>query len=87
VKSGASVKRIFTTQMKCAVGSAIVLLALVSGAFPVLRLLFLAKPVAPSNGDLIITGDELVLRSARKPLLHHPARHVPKGKDFSFVEN
>ena len=64
-------KPVFTTQMKCAVVSALVSLAFVSQAFAVLRPLFPIKPAAPSNGELIIIGDDFVLRSAKKPLLHH----------------
>ena len=63
-------KRAFTTQMKCAV-SAFVSLAFVSQAFAVLRPLFPIKPAAPLDGELIVIGDDLVLRSAKKPLLHH----------------
>ena len=61
-------KPVFTTQMKCAVVSAFVSLMFVSQAFAVLRPLFPIKPAAPSNGELIVIGDELVLRSAKKPL-------------------
>jgi hypothetical protein len=48
-------------------------LAFVSQAFAVLRPLFPIKPEAPSSGELIIIGDELVLRFAKKPPLHHRA--------------
>ena len=61
---------VFTTQMKCAVVSALVSLAFVSQAFAVLRPLFPIKPAAPFNGELIVIGDDLVLRSAKKPLMH-----------------
>jgi hypothetical protein len=64
-------KPVFTTQMKCAVVSAFVSLAFVSQAFAVLRPLFPVKPAAPVNGELIAIGDDLVLRSAKKPLTHH----------------
>ena len=64
-------KPVFTTQMKCAVVSALVSFAFVSQAFAVLRPLFPIKPAAPFNGELIVIGDDLVLRSAKKPLLHH----------------
>ena len=64
-------KPVFTTQMKCAVVSAFVSLTFVSQAFAVLRPLFPIKPAAPSNGELIIIGDDLVLRSAKKPPMHH----------------
>jgi hypothetical protein len=64
-------KPVFTTQMKCAVVSALVSLAFVSQAFAVLRPLFPIKPAAPFNGELIVIGDDLVLRSTKKPLMHH----------------
>jgi hypothetical protein len=62
--------------MKWAVVSAFVSLAFVSQAFAVLRPLFPIKPAAPFNGELIVIGDDMVLRSAKKPMLHHqgPAR-------------
>jgi hypothetical protein len=62
---------VFATQMKCVVVSAFLSLAFVSQASAVLRPLFPIKPAAPSNGELIVIGDELVQRSAKKPLLHH----------------
>ncbi len=58
-------------KMKCAVVAMLISLAFVSQAFAVLRPLFPVKPAAPFNGELIIIGDELVLRSAKKPLMHH----------------
>ncbi len=64
-------KPVFTTQIKCAVVSVFVSLAFVSQAFAVLRPLFPIKPAAPLDGELIVIGDDLVLRSAKKPLLHH----------------
>jgi hypothetical protein len=62
--------------MKWAVVSAFVSLAFVSQASAVLRPLFPIKPAAPFNGELIVIGDDMVLRSAKKPVLHHqgPAR-------------
>jgi hypothetical protein len=62
--------------MKWAVVSAFVSLAFVSQASAVLRPLFPIKPAAPFNGELIVIGDDMVLRSAKKPMLHHqgPAR-------------
>jgi len=65
------VKVVLATQIKCALASAFVLLVFVSQASAVLRPLFPIKPVAPTNGEVIVIGDELVLRSAKKPLLHH----------------
>jgi hypothetical protein len=64
------VNSVFTTQMKCAVVSTLISLAFISQASAVLRPLFPVKPTAPFNGKLIIIGDDLVLRSAKKPLMH-----------------
>jgi hypothetical protein len=47
------------------------LLAFVLQTSAVLRPLFPIKPVAPTNGEVIAIGGELVLRSAKKPVLHH----------------
>ena len=63
-------KVVLATQIKCALASAFVLLALVSQASAVLRPLFPIKPGAPSNGELIVKGDELALRPEEKLLLH-----------------
>ena len=57
-------------KMKGAVVSTLISVAFVSQAFAVLRPLFPIKPAAPFNGELIVIGDDLVLRSARKPLMH-----------------
>ncbi len=64
-------KVVAATKMKCAVVSTLISLAFVSQASAVLRPLFPIKPAAPSNGEVIVTGDDLVLRSAKKPLLHN----------------
>ena len=61
----------FGRKMKCAVVSTLISLAFVSQAFAVLRPLFPIKPAAPFNGELIVIGDDFVLRSAKKPLIHH----------------
>lgn len=63
-------------KMKCAALAILISFAFASQAFPVLRPLFPIKPAAPSNGQLIIIGDDFVLRPAKKPVLHHqgPAR-------------
>ena len=53
-------------KIKCAVASTLISIVFVSQAFPVLRPLFPIKPAAPFNGELIVIGDELVLRSAKK---------------------
>ena len=58
-------------KMKCAVASTLISLVFVSQASAVLRPLFPIKPSAPFNGELIVIGDDLVLRSTKKPLLHH----------------
>ena len=71
MKSRTFVKPVFTTQMRCAVVCVFVSLALASQAFAVLRPLFPAKPTAPTNGDLIIIEDELLLRSTKSPLPDH----------------
>ena len=62
---------VFATQMKCAVVSTLISLAFASQAFAVLRPLFPVKPTAPFNGELIVIGDDFVLRSAKKPPMHH----------------
>jgi len=66
-------KTVTATKMKCAVVSALVSLVFVSQASAVLRPLFPIKPSAPFNG-LIVIGDELVLRSAKKPPMHPPVQ-------------
>jgi hypothetical protein len=60
-------------KVKCAVVSALISLVFASQAFAVLRPLFPIKPAAPTSGEVIIIGDELVLSSAKKPLLPHRA--------------
>ena len=67
-------KPLFATKMKCAVVATLVSLALVSQASGVLRPLFPIKPSAPSNGELIVIGNEFVLRSAKKPTMHPPVQ-------------
>lgn len=68
-------KPAFTTKMKCAVVSAFVSLTFLSQASAVLRPLFPVKPAAPFNDELIAVGDELVLRSTKKTLLHQVPAH------------
>jgi hypothetical protein len=65
------VKVVLSMKMKCAVASAFVSLAFLSQAAAVLRPLFPVKPAAPSNGELIIIGDDSVLRYADKRPLYH----------------
>ena len=60
-------KTVTATKMKCAVVFILISLAFVSQAFAVLRPLFPIKPAAPFNGELIVIGDDLVLRSAPPP--------------------
>ena len=74
-------------KMKCALVAAFVSLALVYQGLAVLRPLFSAKPAVPTNGDLVMIGDRLVLRSARKPRSIIDARQAPKGKAPSFGQN
>ena len=57
---------------KCAVVAMLIALAFASQASAVLRPLFPIKPSAPFNGELIVIGDELVLRTAKKPQMHPP---------------
>ena len=56
---------------KCAVTAILISLVFVSQASAVLRPLFPIKPSAPFNGELIVIGDDFVLRSTKKPLMHH----------------
>jgi hypothetical protein len=77
------VKIVGATKMTCAVVSAFVSLAFVSQAFAVLRPLFPIKPAAPFNGELIVIADDLVLRSAKKPLMHHRGQ-ASKRAESSF---
>ena len=64
-------KGIMPRRMKCAVLCAFLLLEFVSQATAVLRPRFPIKPTAPSNGELIVIGDELVLRGAKKAVPHN----------------
>jgi hypothetical protein len=64
-------KPVIITRMKRAVVATLISLTFVSQSFAVLRPLFPIKPAAPSNGELIVIGDDFVLRSAKKPLMHH----------------
>ena len=64
--SEASVKLFLATKMKCAVVSALISLVFVSQAFAVLRPLVPTRPAPPSNGELIIIGDESAMGGARK---------------------
>ena len=61
-------------KMNCAVVAMLISLVFVSQASAVLRPLFPIKPSAPFNGELIVIGDELVLRPAIKPPMHQPVQ-------------
>ena len=61
-------------KMNCAVVAMLISLVFVSQASAVLRPLFPIKPSAPFNGELIVIGDELVLRPAKKPPMHPPVQ-------------
>ena len=56
---------------KCAVALTLISLVFVSQASAVLRPPFPIKPSAPFNGELIVIGDDFVLRSTKKPPTHH----------------
>ena len=75
-------------QTKCAVACVVVSLAFASQASAVLRPLFPIKPAAPSNGELIVIGDELALRPEKKPLLRTSCSNRPKaGLMRAFVSS
>ena len=59
---------------KCAVVAILIALAFASQASAVLRPLFPIKPSAPFNGELIVIGDDFVLRSTKKPPMHQPVQ-------------
>ena len=59
---------------KCAVAFTLISLAFVWQASAVLRPLFPIKPSAPFNGEVIVIGDDFVLRCAKKPPMHHPVQ-------------
>ena len=59
---------------KCAIALTLISLVFASQASAVLRPLFPIKPSAPSNGELVVIGDELVLRPAKKPPMHSPVQ-------------
>ena len=57
---------------KCAAVAILIALAFASQASAVLRPLFPVKPAAPFNGEVIVIGDDFVLRPAKKPPMHPP---------------
>jgi hypothetical protein len=61
-------------KMKRATLATLISLVVVSQASAVLRPLFPIKPSAPFNGEVIVIGDELVLRPAIKPPMHPPGQ-------------
>jgi hypothetical protein len=61
-------------KIKCAIASTLISLVFVWQASAVLRPLFPIKPSAPFNGELIVIGDDLVLRSTKKPPMHQPVQ-------------
>ena len=67
-------KLFLATKMKYAVVSALISIAFVSQTFAVLRPLVPAKPAPPSNGELLIIGDDSVMGCARKRLVYGPGQ-------------
>jgi hypothetical protein len=61
-------------KMKCSVVAALISLVFAWQASAVLRPLFPIKPSVPFNSELIVIGDELVLRSTKKPPMHQPVQ-------------
>ena len=59
---------------KCAVAFTLISLVFVWQASAVLRPLFPIKPSAPFNGEVIVIGDDFVLRPAKKPPMHPPGQ-------------
>ena len=77
-------------KMKCAVVAMLVALAFASQASAVLRPLFPIKPSAPFNGELIVIGDELVLRVRKKasdasPRFRHTRQCLDTSRRASFI--
>ena len=70
-------KLFLATKMKYAVVSALISIAFVSQTFAVLRPLVPAKPAPPSNGELLIIGDDSVIGCARK------RSYMTRGRDRS----
>jgi len=61
-------------KMKRATLAILISLVVVSQASAVLRPLFPIKPSAPFNGEVIVIGDNFVLRPAKKPPMHPPGQ-------------
>ena len=73
-----SAKSLGAMKVKRAVVFTLVSLAFVSPAFAVLRSPFPAKPAAPFDGELIITGDDLVPELQKRPLRRFTERRYRK---------
>ena len=71
-------------KMKCAAVAILIALAFASQASAVLRPLFPIKPSAPFNGEVIVIGDELVLRSTKSLQCINPFRHTSECLDTSY---
>lgn len=56
-------KAFVPAKVKCAAVFTLISFAFVSPAFAVLRPLFPSKPVRPYNGEVIIIGDDLGLKT------------------------
>jgi len=67
MKIGRALKMFAVTNMKFPVVFTLISFGFVSQASAVLRPPFPAKPVPPHNGEVIITGDDLVPGSKRTP--------------------
>jgi hypothetical protein len=61
-----SIKVFAAANVKRAAVPMLVSLALASQAFALLRPLFPVKPAPPFSGDMIVIGDDLIRRSAKK---------------------
>jgi len=71
-------------KMKCAIAFTLISLVFASQASAVLRPLFPIKPSAPFNGEVIVIGDELVLRSTKSLQCINPFRHTSECLDTSY---
>ena len=71
-------------KMKCSVVAALISLVFAWQASAVLRPLFPVKPAAPFNGELIVIGDDFVLRSTKSLQCINPFRHTRQCLDTSY---
>ena len=67
-------------KIKCAAVAILIALVFASQASAVLRPPFPIKPAAPFNGELIVTGDELVLRSGKSLCCITGANHSSQAR-------